>query len=42
MGVDRDEAEFERIMDIVRKDLSRGLSPSQIVMERKDEVKNHL
>ncbi len=38
MGVDRDEVEFNRIMDIIRKDLSRGLSPSQIVMERKDEV----
>lgn len=38
MGVDRDRAEFERIMDLIRDDLSRGLSPSQIVMARKEEV----
>ncbi len=36
-GVDMDEEEFEYIIGIIRDDLSRGLSPAQIVMSRKDQ-----
>ena len=36
-GVDMEESEFEYIIEIIRHDLSRGLSPSQIVMCRKDQ-----
>lgn len=36
-GVDMEESRFEYIIDIIRKDLSRGLSPSQIVMGRKSQ-----
>lgn len=39
MGVDRDEAEFERAMEIIRSDVARGLSPQQIALARADEVK---
>ena len=38
IGVDRDEAEFEYIMGLIRSDLSRGLSPTQIVMARKGQI----
>ncbi len=37
-GVDMDEAKFHTKIEIIRSDLSRGLSPSQIVMNRKDEL----
>lgn len=37
-GVDMNEEKFLEIIDIVRKDLSRGLSPEQIVMERGSKV----
>ena len=38
-GVDRCEEEFERMMSIIRDDLSRGMSPAQIVRGRADEFK---
>ena len=38
-GVDRSEAEFEHVMEIVRSDVARGLSPQQIALARADEVK---
>ena len=38
-GVDRGEAEFERIMGIIRDDVARGLSPQQIALARAAEVK---
>lgn len=38
MGVDMDEEEFLKIMDFVRRDLNRGISPEQIVMSRGDDV----
>lgn len=38
-GVDMNEDEFLRIIEIVRDDLSRGLSPEQIVMERGHTVR---
>lgn len=36
-GVDREQAEFERIMDVVRADVGRGLSPAQIALARASE-----
>lgn len=39
MGVDRDEAEFEYIMGLIRSDVARGLSPEQIALARADEVR---
>ena len=38
MGVDRGEAEFERVMGLVRADIARGLSPQQIALARAAEV----
>lgn len=38
-GVDRGEAEFERIMGLIRYDVSRGLSPQQIAATRAAEVR---
>lgn len=38
-GVDMDEGEFDRLIGIIRGDLSRGLSPAQIVMSRKEQFK---
>jgi len=38
-GIDMDEREFEKIASIIRYDLSRGLSPSQIAHAHQDEFK---
>ncbi len=38
MGVDRDEAEFEYIMGLIRSDVARGLSPEQIALAGAAEV----
>lgn len=38
-GVDRGEEEFERVMALIRADVSRGLSPQQIAAARAAEVK---
>lgn len=38
MGVDRDEAELERAMGLIRHDVARGLSPQQIATARAAEV----
>lgn len=38
MGVDRDEAEFEYVMGLIRSDVARGLSPEQIALARAAEV----
>ena len=40
-GVDRDRAEFERIMDAVRSDVARGLSPAQIALAHAAEFSVH-
>ena len=37
-GVDRGEEEFERVMGLVRLDVSRGLSPQQIALARAEQV----
>ena len=39
MGVDMNEEDFLKIMEIVRKDTARGISPEQIVMTRGDDVR---
>ena len=39
MGVDRDEAEFEYVMGLIRSDVARGLSPEQIALARAGAVK---
>ena len=38
MGVDMQEEEFTRIMEIVRADVNRGISPEQIVLARGEKV----
>jgi IS30 family transposase len=38
MGVDMEEEKFTKIMTIVRDDISRGISPEQIVMTRGEKV----
>ena len=40
-GVNREQAEFERIMDAVRSDVARGLSPAQIAFARSAEFSVH-
>ncbi len=40
-GVDRGQAEFERIMDVVRFDVGRGLSPAQIALAHASEFSVH-
>ena len=40
-GVDRDRDEFERIMDAVRSDVARGLSPAQIALAHAAEFSVH-
>ena len=40
-GVNRGQAEFERIMDAVRSDVARGLSPAQISLARSAEFSVH-
>lgn len=40
-GVNRDRGEFERIMDAVRRDVGRGLSPAQISLARAAEFSVH-
>ena len=38
IGVDRGEAEFERIMGLIRYDVARGLSPQQIALGRAGQI----
>lgn len=38
IGVDRGEAEFERIMGLIRYDVARGLSPQQIALARAGQI----
>lgn len=40
-GVDRDRKEFEYILDVIRADIARGLSPAQIALAHSDEFRVH-
>lgn len=40
-GFNRDRDEFERIMDVIRSDVGRGLSPAQISLARATEFSVH-